>query len=371
MHIKRARFKNLNGKLSNEFHFHRDINVITGINGSGKTTFLKLLWYTISSNIERVIPELDFEEFELETSLYCVSIFIEKGNVRWRFSSGVREETGAFMASATQQGSGGCETINQILLEYNSSSVFFPTFRRIEGGYSMANTRRVRRRQRSGEFITEIVEDDEIQQQFDGLSHRLSVHEHKFVCSISTHDIVSLLTNRYATVAEKINEGYRKFSTDIIAKIQSAQSGLTDDAVKASEVLLEIKNQAATINQKRDSLLKPFSILNDLSAGIFKHKGIKLRSVTLGETSDAIDSSALSAGEKQMLSFLSYNSFFVDAPFFIDEPELSLHPDWQRRLFPILLKQQSSNQFVIATHSPFIYSKYQDKELCISGDKGE
>ena len=55
---------------------------------------------------------------------------------------------------------------------------------------------------------------------------------------------------------------------------------------------------------------------------------------------------------------------------FIDEPELTLHLDWQRVLFPTLLKQKKQNQFIIATHSPFIYSKYPEKEIVISDDKG-
>ncbi|WP_404977927.1 AAA family ATPase [Agrobacterium tumefaciens] len=56
---------------------------------------------------------------------------------------------------------------------------------------------------------------------------------------------------------------------------------------------------------------------------------------------------------------------------FIDEPELSLHVDWQRQLFPLLLSQQQSNQFIIATHSPFIYSKYPDREVVVDPDRGD
>lgn len=372
MHIKSARFKGLNGRLENKFEFHRDINVITGVNGSGKTTFLKLIWYTISSNIERIVPELDFEEFDLVTSLYTVSLRNIKGRINWSFRSDIQHSDGMFDATmASSPSNMDSEVLNHILAEYNMSSVYFPTFRRIEGGYSMANTRKVRRRHRSGEVVTEVIEQDDIQQEFDALSHRLSVQDHKFVCSISTHDIVSLLTTRYAQVSEHINQGYRIFSTEIIGKIQSARQELGEDQAKASKLLGEIQNHADEINKQREILLKPFTILTELSRSIFKHKGIKFKTVTIGEAADAIDSAALSAGEKQILSFLSYNTFFSDAPFFIDEPELSLHPDWQRRLFPTLLKQQSSNQFIIATHSPFIYSKYQDKELSISKEKGE
>ena len=72
-----------------------------------------------------------------------------------------------------------------------------------------------------------------------------------------------------------------------------------------------------------------------------------------------------------MLSFLAYNAFYQDTIFIIDEPELSLHVDWQRILFPTLLKQNSSNQFIVATHSPFIYAKYPDKELTWVDDRGD
>ena len=105
-----------------------------------------------------------------------------------------------------------------------------------------------------------------------------------------------------------------------------------------------------------------------------KINGIKLgntkNGLNLGDSASAISSDLLSSGEKQLLSFLAYNAFMQNAIFIIDEPELSLHVDWQRQLFPTLLKQGTSNQFIVATHSPFIYSKYPDKELMLSSDKG-
>ena len=72
-----------------------------------------------------------------------------------------------------------------------------------------------------------------------------------------------------------------------------------------------------------------------------------------------------------MLSFLCYNAFSENTPIFIDEPELSLHVDWQRLLLPTLLEQGAGNQFFIATHSPFVYSKYPDKEILLGDDRGD
>lgn len=92
--------------------------------------------------------------------------------------------------------------------------------------------------------------------------------------------------------------------------------------------------------------------------------------ITVGEVKDAISSDKLSAGEKQMLSFLCYNVFSEGTIIFIDEPELSLHVDWQRRLFPTLLEKGQRNQFFVATHSPFIYTKYPDKEFMLDDTRG-
>lgn len=89
-----------------------------------------------------------------------------------------------------------------------------------------------------------------------------------------------------------------------------------------------------------------------------------------GDAAGAVYSDELSAGEKQMLSFICYNAFYKDSIIFIDEPELSLHVDWQRSLYKILRNQNPSNQFIFATHSPFIYGKYPDKEVIINSDRG-
>ena len=119
-------------------------------------------------------------------------------------------------------------------------------------------------------------------------------------------------------------------------------------------------------------MLRPFSVLGERIRDIFQYSGIRLTAarITLGEVKEAIESDKLSAGEKQMLSFLCYNTFSENAAIFIDEPELSLHVDWQRLLLPTLLEQETGNQFFIATHSPFIYAKYPDKEILLGEDRG-
>lgn len=64
--------------------------------------------------------------------------------------------------------------------------------------------------------------------------------------------------------------------------------------------------------------------------------------------------SALSSGERQILTMLysASRTRFLSGIFLIDEPELSLHIDWQRIILRELQSQSSGRQIIACTHSP-------------------
>ena len=71
-----------------------------------------------------------------------------------------------------------------------------------------------------------------------------------------------------------------------------------------------------------------------------------------------INSYALSAGEKQLLiillTVLLENN--QDCVVFLDEPEISLHIDWQYKLIEMLTFLNPNAQFILTTHSPGIFA---------------
>jgi predicted ATPase len=71
----------------------------------------------------------------------------------------------------------------------------------------------------------------------------------------------------------------------------------------------------------------------------------------------------LSSGEKQILILLIQALLSEKNPvvYVADEPELSLHVDWQEKLLGALTKLASRCQFIVATHSPDIASGFGDK----------
>jgi hypothetical protein len=195
------------------------------------------------------------------------------------------------------------------------------------------------------------------------------------VSSISTSDIVTALTSQYANVSEQLNEDYRQLSERIRLAIVEHERMSPDELKKSDSTditLKKISEEVREHSQKQGNIYRPFKSLSELTGTIFRHKGIKVTErITLGNVGEAMASEWLSAGEKQMLSFLVYNAFATDSVIIIDEPEISQHVDWQRQLFPTLLSQGTKNQFIVATHSPFIYSSYSDKELLLDTDRGD
>lgn len=351
--IQKLAVNGLNGNdLPIEMIFNEDINLFTGKNGCGKTTILKILWFIQSGHIENLLTEVDFKSIRCEftddsSKLFCVTITKEKDTFTVKGlgkNASIKIDRKERMPIGLRRRMTMSTLFDDDIPPYykNTTSIFFPTFRRIEGGFGIEDLSR---------FDSNIMSE---------ISKRLSLPNHRFVASISTEDISDLVNAEYAKRSEIINKQQQDRYKEIESIIKNRKS---DDDDKLLRYVTEGE-------KLRTDLLKPFSVLKQLTESIFKDKGILLRNLTLGDVEHTIDSDKLSSGEKQMLSFLCYNTFKKDSCVFIDEPELSLHPDWQRRLISTLVEQGNNNQYFISTHSPFIYSKYPDKEIMLDEDKG-
>lgn len=64
----------------------------------------------------------------------------------------------------------------------------------------------------------------------------------------------------------------------------------------------------------------------------------------------------LSSGEKHIITILGRAALSSQdgSVFVADEPELSLHLDWQRKILPSIIKLSPKSQIIVATHSPAV-----------------
>lgn len=80
--------------------------------------------------------------------------------------------------------------------------------------------------------------------------------------------------------------------------------------------------------------------------------------VRVGSDSSPRTIDALSSGERQILVMLAHLAFNPNLEgsgvFIVDEPELSLHIDWQEKFVDAIREANPSVQIILATHSPAI-----------------
>ena len=392
--IRYLKVKGLNKRLDGEFEFNEDLNIFTGANGSGKTTLLKLLWYLISGHLEQILVEIPFRSIAIQTDLFALSIErVKPDEVIFDYRFGKEEgiyEPIAIDAETGRVNRTDIDRVNSLekrIAESSKGSLFFPTFRRIEGGFSIgskssADTEDV--------AVLRLLSSttEKLLNAISQLSEDMSTDRHRFIFSVSTMDMIKLLPQKYLDIYQEISNLQSQVLENISREIQNnPDKDKVGEIPKSASALLEAIQQ---VDKETEQLRKPFSVLSELTRKILRYNAIQVTEklvlgettdgitfgegrddIAIGEINDAISSDKLSSGEKQMLSFLCYNAFYKNTAIFIDEPELSLHVDWQRRLFPTLLEQGQNNQFFAATHSPFIYTKYSDKEFLLDEDRGE
>ena len=75
----------------------------------------------------------------------------------------------------------------------------------------------------------------------------------------------------------------------------------------------------------------------------------------------------MSSGEKQIITFFTYLVFGLPTTnqsiFIVDEPELSLHLNWQRQFVDSVLAINNNVQLILATHAPEMIGRHRDKAI--------
>jgi predicted ATPase len=99
--------------------------------------------------------------------------------------------------------------------------------------------------------------------------------------------------------------------------------------------------------------------LNDKSIRVDENGKFGIKS----SSGSDLDPRFLSSGEKQILILLTEALLRVDKPvvYIADEPELSLHISWQEKLLESLMTFGEQMQVIVATHSPDIVGKFQNR----------
>jgi len=125
-----------------------------------------------------------------------------------------------------------------------------------------------------------------------------------------------------------------------------------------------VVQQWLSLLQKQEQIFEPrntfLKIMNSMLLGKTVEINDRNQFVAKVNPNKTFTLQQLSSGEKQLFIILGEALLQQKAPwiYIADEPELSLHVDWQTQLIDSLLHINPNAQFIVATHSPDIVSHY-------------
>lgn len=154
---------------------------------------------------------------------------------------------------------------------------------------------------------------------------------------------------------------------DVITKVTKQQSIEFDDVLVLSLInrTLSIIEISKEHEKNTNEIFAPMELFWKCLKRFMPNKEFNLnkdKQVVLKESSNniEIDITSLSSGEKQLFILLAEALLQkgVNYLFIADEPELSLHIDWQRKILAELLNLNPNSQIIVATHSPEIAGNF-------------
>lgn len=313
MKIKRFIGKKVWGYMDFDISFNDGLNFLIGVNGTGKTTVLRLLRGLLMPNIE-VLKDVTFAQNIVE----CIS--------------------------------------NGEILEINS--VKDESFLILDKYYNKAkdSSLKIGLNEKESDYTTLL----KLFGRGNGVSY-LELDRFNNYSEPALKEIVEMIYKFVRHNITKKNDIEKEFRESVLSLAQS-----TGDK---DRFLLEISEE---YNKNVNALNAPLIRFVN-SANLFFSEGDKVLTVDdAGEiiiNIKGVDKPTtiydLSSGEKQLIIMLGHIVFDSATVFVIDEPELSLHLSWQYKFAEALQTANPDAQFILATHAAGIIAKKSNEQYCI------
>ena len=161
----------------------------------------------------------------------------------------------------------------------------------------------------------------------------------------------------HSNLAEKMAD--KNVKTELDWQLYQLQRRYLDYQVNIGNRIIEcLTSGDAEGQQKAAQLSYPKTKFQDLVDELFGETGKaivrKSNEIRFEQDGDLLYPYQLSAGEKQMLVIL-LTTLVQDnrsGVMFMDEPEVSLHVEWQQRLIALIRELNPNVQIILTTHSP-------------------
>lgn len=417
--VKSLSISGLWGERDIDLTFHADVNVLVGPNGCGKTTVLNLIRYVLYGEVQE-LSELQFDKIVLGLEAFRGASKL-KLEVTSQESSLVYKIAGKEYEIATdsfvqrkyvRMHPNRKRRIARVLVEDLSSIVPFvwlPITRRLpipedEATYFESSVREVRNRRHRLESVDQRL--FELLRELSGyrakMDAQLAKRYKEFERSVLSLILFSKEFDRQVALSEVPTEQDKqqllkafsdaglldsKMRERIDEHFEAARNAVREnrgDAVTLEELLVlplvrrtkEMVKLASKLELQRAEIffqLRVFErIVNEFLGGkrlsVLDDGAVRFARESKGEDCQ-FPPDQLSSGEKQILILLIEALLREREPvvYVVDEPELSLHIEWQEKLLQSLVDLAQQVQVIVATHSPDIVGPFREKVIEMKG----
>lgn len=159
----------------------------------------------------------------------------------------------------------------------------------------------------------------------------------------------------------KLNTALSDLTTELDLQLFFLQRKYLDYQVNiGNRMIALLQSGAPDAAQQAQQLAAPKTLFQNLIDDLFKDTGKTIvrteNEIRFSQLGEMLVPYQLSSGEKQMLAILL--TVLVEDQqnyvLFMDEPEVSMHIEWQQRLIDLILQLNPNVQIILTTHSPAV-----------------
>ena len=161
--------------------------------------------------------------------------------------------------------------------------------------------------------------------------------------------------------AESVNKMDISLATELDWQLYKLQRKYLDYQENiGNKMIAALQSGAADAAQQAQQISEPKKMFQDIIDDLFRETGKKIvrteNEIRFSQIGETLVPYQLSSGEKQMLAIMLTVLVEDQLPYvlFMDEPEVSLHVDWQQRLIDLILQLNPNVQIILTTHSPAV-----------------
>lgn len=160
---------------------------------------------------------------------------------------------------------------------------------------------------------------------------------------------------------ESINKVDLNLTTELDWQLFQLQRKYLDYQVNVGNRIIEaLQSGNGEAAAKAQGYSAPKRLFQDIIDELFAETGKKIvrseNEIRFSQVGETLFPYQLSSGEKQILAILLTVLVQDGLPYvlFMDEPEVSMHVDWQKKLIALILSLNPNVQIILSTHSPAV-----------------